>query len=244
MDKGESMKRSMIFTLSLVLVLALVGIPQAGNYDMDNDGAMKIYHVRMLLGHATGMVTEGSNLIMNAGMKMAPGYDEMNARRGQVGFENSKSLIQGALSGDEMVTMHAAGLEDDPRMKKLHQLGESILEYIKIVDRMHIEVMDQGIMDMHHMHLMVSHALSKVADGYNLVTLGNMGMAGDLDHFTVTHGRLMLEEAGPILASVVDSQAMKDLHAAGRGPSEDLFMSETHRLIETAREIIDLFKTS
>jgi hypothetical protein len=238
------MKRSLILILSLVLVLTLVGVPQADLSGKDKDTSMKIHHVRMLQGHALGMVTEGSNLIMNAGMKMSPAYDEMDIRRGLTTFDNSKSLVQGALSGDEMMAMHAAGIEDDPEMKELHHLGELILDYIAIVERMHIEVMDQGIMDMHHMHLMINHALNKVADGYNLVTLGNMGMAGDLDRFTIAHGRLMLKEAGPIIDTVVNSQSMKDLHAAGRGPNEDLFMYETHKLIETAQEIIDLLEIS
>jgi hypothetical protein len=227
------------FLLAASIVLGLSGVARADTGKPDEAAAMKLSHVRILVGHAVGMVTEGSNLIMNAGMKMSPGYDEMNTQRGLANFKNSKSLVQGALSGDEMIAMHTMGLEDDPRMKEIHKLGNLILKYITIVERMHVELMDQGTMDMHHMHLMTNHAMNRAADGSNLVTLGGMSMAGDLDKFTVAHGRIMINDAGPILDSVISGQAMKELHATGRGPSEDLFMYETHQLIETAYHIIE-----
>lgn len=238
------MKKSLIFAFSLILTFAWSGGARAGVSEMDNDSSMKIHHVHTLLGHAMGMIIEGSALIMNAQMQMAPGYDEMDARRGYINLETGRSLIQGALSGDDMIAMHEAGLEDHADMKNVHRLGRAILDYIEIVEKMQIEVMNEGILDMHHMHMLVNHALSKMANGFNLVTLGNMGMAGDLDDFTVTHGRLMMDEADPIIATVIESQSMKDLHAAGRGPDGDIYMFETHRLIDKAREIINLLESS
>jgi hypothetical protein len=202
------------------------------------DAAMKMHHIHILLGHAVVMVTEGSNLVMIAGMKMSPGTDAMTADHGNKMIENGKSVVQRALSGDEMMAMHKEGMKDDPMMNESHNLGESILVYIDIVQKMNMGSMGKDMMDMHHIHLMINHALDMAAEGANLVMLGDMKMAGDLDKYTVNHGRMMLKEAKATLAGVSDSKAMMGMHKAGKGPSDDPMMAETHKLIETALKII------
>jgi len=95
------------------------------------------------------------------------------------------------------------------------------------------------MMDMHHMHLMINHAMAMAAEGANLVMLGDMKMAGDLDKYTVDHGRMMLKDAKATLAGVTDSKSMASMHKAGKGPKDDPMMAETHKLIETGLKIID-----
>jgi hypothetical protein len=236
------MKKLMAVALTLSMALILAGPALADMVGHEKGASMKMHHIHILMGHGLGMVTEGTNLVMIAAMKMSPGTDGMTGDHGQKMIDNGKSVVQRALSGDEMMKMHKEGMKDDPMMKDTHGLGESILKYIDIVQKMKMDTMDKDMMDMHHMHLMINHALAMAAEGSNLVMLGDMKMAGDLDKYTVDHGRKMLKDAKATLAGVSDSKAMMGMHKAGKGPKDDPMMAETHNLIETALKIIDYFE--
>jgi hypothetical protein len=236
------MKKLMAVALTLSMALILSGPALADMGGHGKDASMKMHHIHILMGHAVGMVTEGSNLVMIAGMKMSPSTDAMTSDHGKKMIDNGKGVLQRALSGDEMMKMHKEGMKDDPMMKDSHSLGESILKYIDIVQKMNMGSMDKDMMDMHHMHLMINHALAMAAEGSNLVMLGDMKMAGDLDKYTVDHGRKMLQDAKATLAGVSDSKAMMGMHKAGKGPKDEPMMAETHNLIETTLKIIDYFE--
>jgi hypothetical protein len=236
------MKKLMAVALTMGMALSLAGVSRADMGEHGEEASMKMHHIHILMGHAVGMVTEGSNLVMIAGMKMSPGTDAMTADHGKKMIDNGKGVLQRALSGDEMMKMHKEGMKDDPMMKDSHSLGESILKYIDIVQKMKMDTMDKDMMDMHHMHLMINHALAMAAEGSNLVMLGDMKMAGDLDKYTVDHGRKMLKDAKATLAGVSDNKAMMGMHKAGKGPKDDPMMAETHNLIETALKIINYFE--
>jgi hypothetical protein len=233
------MKRALVLVLMIGMFFGFSGQSLADAGGHGKDAVMKMHHVHILMGHAMVMVTEGSNLVMIAGMKMSPATDKMTADHGKKMIENGKAVVQRALSGDEMMAMHKEGMTNDPMMKDTHSLGETILKYIDIVQNMGMSGTDPSMMDMHHMHIMINHALDMAAEGANLVMLGDMKMAGSLDKYTVEHGRMMLQDAKATIAGVSNSKAMTDMHKAGKGPGDDPMMAETHKLIETALKIID-----
>ncbi|HAM53008.1 MAG TPA: hypothetical protein DCP92_20775 [Nitrospiraceae bacterium] len=96
-------------------------------------------------------------------------------------------------------------------------------------------------MTMHHLHILINHALSMAAEGSNLVMLGQMGMADDADKFSIEHGKTMLKDAHALLDEVFGGKAMMELHEKGIKMSNSM-MAETHKLGEAAAKVIDLLE--
>ncbi len=93
--------------------------------------------------------------------------------------KEGKDLITRALNGPEMTAMMKQHAKD-PLMEYTHQLGESMLKVTDILEKMSMEDMSSpDMMPMHHMHIMINHALQMAVDGANLIMLGQMGMAGE-----------------------------------------------------------------
>jgi hypothetical protein len=125
-------------------------------------------------------------------------------------------------------------------MRSTHELGEAMLKAVDILSKMDMgDSKSQSMMDMHHMHILLVHALQMAAEGGNMVMLGRMGMAGDVDDYSVKHGAAMLESARAAVAEVMDGEAMKKMHGAGTS-MDDPMMKTTHRLAEVTLKIISL----
>ena len=201
---------------------------------------MEMHHMHILMSHGLSMVTEGSNLVMLADMKMAPSLDRMTLDHGRHMITSGKELIEHTMSGHEMKGMHKAGHGNDPLMKYTHELGHAMTEYANIVDNMSMEgEMSGDMMTMHHMHILINHAVDMAAEGSDLVMLGRMGMAKDTDKESVEHGEMMISDAGKLLTEVMEGKAMKEMHEKGIR-MDNAMMAETHKLGEAAKKVIDL----
>jgi hypothetical protein len=204
------------------------------------EGHMKMHHLHMLMNHGVGMATEGATLVMIAGMKMSPGLDASTLRHGRGMIEMGQATIERAMSGPEMMSMMKGAHADSPAMGATHKLGEAMLKAADILAKMDMgDSKSQSMMDMHHMHILLVHALQMAAEGGNMVMLGRMGMAGDVDDYSVKHGAAMLESAQAAVAEVMDGEAMKKMHGAGTS-MDDPMMKTTHRLAEVTLKIISL----
>ncbi|WP_020493891.1 hypothetical protein [Verrucomicrobium sp. 3C] len=95
----------------------------------------------------------------------------------------------------------------------------------------------QGSMQLHHMHLVINHAVQMAAEGSNLVMLGEMNMAPGVDEQAVEHGKGMIREGKALVKSVLQSKTMTELHQKGAGESSE--MTYTHKLAEAATAYID-----
>ena len=233
-----------VMVLALVL-MPLASITQADMKGHEGDAEMKMHHVHIVMNHGLGMVTEGSTMVMLGEMNMASGIDAMTVDHGKQMIKDGKGVVQRALSGDEMMGMHKEGQSPDknPAMKDTHDLGEGILKYIGLVEGMKMGSMDKNMMmEMHHQHIMINHALEMAAEGSNLVMLGDMDMAGAVDDYTVEHGKMMIKNAKGLLGEVTGGKAMTDMHKMGTTPKDDPMMKSTHDLIERALKIIDLYE--
>lgn len=236
------MKRSMAIAVMMVMVFGFSGLALGDMKSAAPDEIVKIQQVRSLMQHALGMVTEGSSLVMVAMTNLAPPTDRFTAQRGMEMIESGKEMVQKALGGDEMMSMGGSAMKDDPMMTGTSELGEAILKYIEIVENLDMSGSVQDRIKMHHLHVMINHAMDTAAEGANLVLLGRMDLAGSLDKYTVDNGRMMLNKARATLVDVSKSETMMEMHEAGMGPEKDPGMAQTHNLLEKALKIIDVLE--
>lgn len=229
-----------ILVLSLILSVAMLGLAGAAEMKHKGHADMEMHHFHELMNHGLEMVTEGSNLAMLAQMKMAPGVDEMTLDHGKKMIKEGKDLITRCLNGPEMTDMMKKHGKD-PLMDYTHQLGEAMLKVTDILENMSMEDMSAaGMMAMHHMHIMINHAMEMAAQGSNLVMLGQMRMAGAVDKLTIDHGKEMLDEGRSMVADMMTSKEMMEMHEKGMSPQESPMMAMTHHLAEAATKVIDL----
>ncbi|MDN5869485.1 MAG: hypothetical protein L0H73_02000 [Nitrococcus sp.] len=103
-------------------------------------------------------------------------------------------------------------------------------------------------MAMHHMHMMINHAVEMAAAGSDLIMLGQMGMTEDVDRLSINHGKMMIQNARSLMEKIMEGKAMKSLHKEGVTPTASDEMGYTHQLFESASSYIDtlsrMFRTS
>ncbi len=92
----------------------------------------------------------------------------------------------------------------------------------------------------HHQHIMLNHALGMTLEGYNMVMLGDMGMAKGVDKISVEHGNMMIKNGKAAWTEVMSGKAMVGMHHEGKDPMKDPAMAYTHKLAEKQLKVIDL----
>lgn len=136
--------------------------------------------------------------------------------------------------------MRKAGHGDAPLMNYTHELGNAIMTVADLLDKMSMEgPMSDDMMTMHHMHIMINHALEMAAQGSNMVMLGQMGMSKDIDKYSIEHGKMMLSDARAVLTEVMTGKAMTGMHEKGVA-SGNAMMADTHKIGDAAKKVIDL----
>ena len=236
------MKRFLLLTLMMGMVLGVTGQSLAEMAGDAQETALKIHKVRTLMDHGLGMVTEGSGLVMVARTNLAPPTDRFTEVKGMKLIASGKDLVLKTLNTDEMMSMSGAGMKDDPMMTSTRDLGESILQYIDIVEDLEMSGSVQSRIKMHNTHVMINHAMDMAAEGANLVLLGSMNLAGSLDKYTVESGRMMLKEARATLNEVAGSETMMDMEKTGMGSEVSPMMTQTQKLHKTALTIINILE--
>jgi hypothetical protein len=218
------------------------GIASAGEGQGSGDtSGMKMHHFHIMMNHGITMVAEGSNLVMLAGMKMAAPIDKPTLKHGQMMLAQGKEVIRRSLSGPEMEDMMKGKHADSPLMHYTHEIGEAMLKVIQILEKMDVwHMSDPNMMTMHHMHIALNHALQMASEGSNLVMLGQMGMAGDVDSFSVDHGKEMIENARGLYSEIMDGRPMQDMHEKGKFLENLPMMKLTNELAESILKVIDL----
>jgi len=112
---------------------------------------------------------------MLTALKMAPSVDQTIAEHGRQMIQSGKEVIEHVMSGPQMKELHKTGHADDRLMQYTHELGEAVIKVTSMLEKMSAEgAMDSETMTMHHMHLMINHALSMAAQGSNMAILGQM----------------------------------------------------------------------
>jgi hypothetical protein len=215
--------KSLLMLLAILLPLMVMGCAgKTVSQDVSSgpDANMQMHHLHTMMNHGLSMVTEGSNTIMIAYMDMAPKIDPIAHEHGHHMMNMGKGVINRSLSGPEMMKMMKGEHANTAHMKYTHELGESMLVVVDLLDKMaQSGSIPTDMMGMHHQHLLINHAMDMAAQGSSLVMLGKMGMAGDVDTFSVEHGMMMLSNAMSMLTEVMSGDAMMDMHAKGKTPA-------------------------
>jgi hypothetical protein len=226
-----------VMAVAFMLSIMLSGIAYAKH---DMDASMDMHHLHTLMNHGLEMVAEGSNMVMFAEMKMTASVDPMTLEHGRHMIKGGKEVIERALKGPEMQAMHKAGHGDAPLMKYTHELGNAMMDVVNLLEKMSMEgPMSEDMMAMHHMHIMINHALEMAAQGSNMVMLGQMGMSKDIDKYSMEHGKMMLSDARAMLTEVMEGKAMTGMHEKGV-TGGNAMMADTHKIGDAAKNVVDL----
>ena len=94
-------------------------------------------------------------------------------------------------------------------------------------------------MTMHHMHMMLNHAVELSAKGSNLIMMGEMGMAKGVDSLSVEKGKALIAEAKAIIAEVMKGKTMEHMHMDGVTGTNDMMLF-THNLGDAAQKYVEL----
>jgi hypothetical protein len=95
-------------------------------------------------------------------------------------------------------------------------------------------------MSSHHQHMMLNHALGMTLEGYNIIMLGDMGMAKGVDKLSVEHGNMMVRNGKALWTEIMSGKDMAGMHHSGKDPMKDPAMAYTHKLAEKQLKVIDL----
>ena len=233
-------KKRLLGAVMAVAFMLSIGLSGTAHAQHGGDASMDMHHLHQLMNHGLEMVAEGSNMVMLAEMKMAASIDPMTLEHGRQMIKSGKEVIAHALTGPEMQAMHKAGHGDAPLMKNTHELGDAITTVADLLDKMSTEgPMSEDMMAMHHMHVMINHALEMAAQGSNMVMLGQMGMSKDIDKYSIEHGKMMLSDASALLTEVMTGKAMTGMHEKGVAGGNAM-MADTHKIGDAAKKVIDL----
>ena len=231
---------SLALVVSMIIGISSLGYAEEMKHMHGGGASMEMHHLHMLMDHGISMVAEGSSMAMLAEMKMAPGVDQQTRQHGHHMIKEGKELITRCLNGPEMMAMMKMHAKD-PLMDYTHQLGEAMLKLADILEKMSMEDMSSpGMMEMHHMHVMINHALQMAADGANLIMLGQMGMAGSVDKLSIEHGKEMMNDGKSMVTDMMESKEMKEMHAKGMTPEKSPMMEMSHKQAEAVMKVIDL----
>jgi hypothetical protein len=213
----------------------------AGKNGEASTAAMKLHHLQIMMNHGLSMSTEGSNLVMIAGMNRTPALDPAALRHGQEMIGNGRVVIRRSREGPEMKSIMEGKLAESPGRVYTHDLGEAMLAVLNILEKMDMAHMQSPETVMiHHMHILLNHALQMAAEGSSLIMIARMGMVEDVDSFSLAHGKKMMARARDLFNETMKGKVMMDLHRKGYTPGKAPLMKMTHELAEAEWKVMEL----
>lgn len=237
MGNGKSRFRSALLAFALVPVMSGAA---AGMIFWSGPTQMEMAHMKVMMNHGLIMILDGSNLAMVGEVDRSDEMDESSRRVGLDMMEKGKTTVTHILDSENMMKLHEEGHRDDPMMKSTHELGEYILKVSDISEKMSTSMtMSAGESEMHHIHIMLNHAMKQAAGGWNVMALGRMGMGAEMDEYSEMHGRNMIKDARALIVQTSESMAMKDMHDMGMSPEKNSTMKQIHHLMELYLKLID-----
>jgi hypothetical protein len=239
------MKRSIALlsgTMFITYFLAMPGpLDAAGRNSEANAIAMKLHHLHIMMNHGLSMATEGSNLVMVAGGNRTPALDPAALQHGQEMIGNGRAVIRRSLEGPEMKSIMKGNLPDSPGMTYTHELGEAMLAVLDILEKMDMAHMQSPeTMNIHHMHILLNHALQMAAQGSNLIMIAQMGMVEDVDSFSLDHGKHMLARARELFNETMKGKVKMEVRGKVLPPGKADAMKMTDNLAEAEWKVMEL----
>lgn len=227
-----------LVSLSLVMSPPCLGEVRHGNADA---AEMEMHHLHILLNHGIAMVTEGSNLVMLAGMGAAPALDRPTLRHGQMMIANGRELIRRSIEGPEMASFSKGGHAASPLVRYSRELGEAMLTYLKHLEKLDVDRMSsRRTMTLQRMIVILNHVLEMASEGASMIMLARMGMAGEVDRFSLEHGERIISHARQLYRETMDSEAMKNLREFDVTRETAPMITLTRDLAEDVSKLIEL----
>ena len=206
-----------------------------------NAAEMEMHHLHILLNQGITMVTEGTNLVLLAGMGAAPALDRPTLRHGQMMIANGRELIRRSIDGPEMASLSKSGRAASSLVRYSRELGEAMLAYLKDLEKLDVDSMSsRRTMTLQRMIVILNHALEMASEGANMIMLARMGMAGEVDRFSLEHGERALSHARQLYRETRDSEAMKDLREFGATGETAPMINLTRDLAADVSRLIEL----
>jgi hypothetical protein len=204
---------------------------------------MPLHHIHIsMMDHGLKMVAQGSTMEMLSEMHMDPkvkhDIDKITLQHGRDMFNEGKDMIQKSMQGQAMQKLHEQGGQTGETMKYTHDLGTAMLNVVNILESMNLNAPNEQAMNLHHIHIALNHALVMAANGANLVMLGQMGMASNVDDVSIRHGQKMLSDARDIVKKVTQSDSYKSLMSNEATKRQ----ARTEDLVNADNKVIDMLE--
>ncbi len=227
------------FVFFLFLTTANITFASESDNNQSQNTAIQIRRQQMMMNHGLSMALQGSSMVMISGMNMAPDIDNTGLIHGQQMIKEGKTVLQHA------ITLEGIDTEDNKQESLIsytQELGKAMLEVVNGLDKIKPANGKTGdLMTMHHMNMLLNHALKMTIQGSNLVTLGQVNITEDIDDFSVTRGNEMNTVAISLLDEVMKGQAMQNIHSKGLRKEEvAVEMRTTHMLGHSIKKVMDL----
>lgn len=195
----------------------------------------RVEAVHVLMHHGLAMASEGADLIMISQLGLEPNLDVESLTHGRESIAAGRELIDRALA----VNSELADEVPAVMLDYTSRLGDSYLAIADVLDNMDAPDIESDTAALHHMHMMLNHALRMAADGSNLRMLGTSDRDVSVAQLGGEHGARMLANARAMVDQVLTGPSMENAHAQGLtgGP-----MRTAHMLAESIQSVISMME--
>lgn len=195
----------------------------------------RIEGVHMLMHHGLAMVAEGADLVMISQLGVEPNMDDKGIQHGRAIVASGRDLIEEAL----VVNQSLGEIANQPLVDFTSELGESYLAVTDVLDNMEAPELSSEAAALHHMHMMLNHALRMAADGASLRMLGTHERDVAVAQLGGRHGEQMLANANEMVEQVLTGPSMDNAHTLGLVGDP---MRTTHMLADSVKAVIALME--
>lgn len=203
------------------------------------DPMMQLHHLHGLMAHGFEMALEGANLSMLAAMKMSPIADAAAESHGATMVSEGRALIEQAINGPVMHTLHDSPMASDAVMTYTHDLAKAMTSVLDHLTQMPAgNPANKQDMAMHHLHIATAHAASMASQAAALKMTASMKMAGEADAQATSHATAMFGHARALQEQAMSGEAMKEAHGTANADAMQL----THDMGDAVKLAIDLLE--
>lgn len=235
------MRHSNPFILSFVLILAVtILLPPTASAQIrtfEEDDSSKIHRLHVLMNHGLIMFLDGINLRMISSMRMSPQVDYRTETFALHNIRKGEKAIETALTGDQMQILVEQGFGDHPLMRTAVELGETMLKLVEVLQEMDMEVTNQNLMDLHHMHLLTNKGLMNIAQGSNMIMATLLASIPQIDMYLANHGRNMAKEGRALIVEISGSSKYKELL---KSSGNEQFVAQRKQCTDLSLKIADI----
>lgn len=235
---GKRIARSLLMIATLSLAAAGPSFGERGHAP-GGAAEMEMHHLHMLLNQGISMMTEGTNLVMLAGMQTTPALDRPTIRHGQTMIADGREIVRRALHGPEMRALSEGGAASSPLLRYSLELGEAMAAYMKRLEQLDLDRMSSH-RTLQRINIILNHALAMASEGANMVMVARMEMAGAVDRFSLEQGERMIAHARHLHRETVEGEAMERLRGLGMTSESSSMMKLTLDLAEAVSRVIEL----